>query len=169
MLNIKFHPESDIIPELMDAADEYMLIWNEHGNAIVAKLEELSNLNFKETFINAVIFEGRSHSKPLSLRSNLSSNLKKAVLVHELCHRLIAGNKVAKIVGKPFSDEQTLQNHKQLDLILYDALIDIFGDDIANELVEWESELPLYKEAWGYALSLDRKQRRFQFQESLST
>ncbi len=159
MIKITFHPDSDITDVLL-ATDEYQNIWDIEGEKIVIEWERKTGLQFRETFINAVIFEGRGQSHPFSFRASLSSDMKKATLVHEMGHRIL----YKKIKLPEFS---SLENHKNLDLCLYDTLVDLYGKNFADIVVEIESEHPLYKEAWDWALSFTEEERRKKFSELL--
>lgn len=160
MIKIIFHEDSDLVDVAL-ATQEYQKIWNEEGQEIISAWENKTGLQFRETFINAIVFEGRGQSHPFCFRANLSSDMKKATLVHEIGHRIL----YKKIKLPEFS---SLENHKNLDLCLYDILKDLYGKDFADVVVETEAKHPLYKEAWDWALLLSEKERRDKFAELLA-
>lgn len=159
MIKIIFHEDSDFI-DVSFATQEYQVIWDTEGGKIVAAWEQKTGLQFQETFINAIVFEGRGQSHPFCFRASLSSDMKKATLVHEIGHRIL----YKKVKLPEFS---SLENHKNLDLCLYDILVDLYGKNFADGVVEVESKHLLYKEAWGWALSLKEEERRKKFTELL--
>ena len=167
MLIIKFHPESNK-REFIQAAKEYQSIWKEDGKRIVDAIEKASTLKFVEKLINALIFEGRSRSYPLQLRASYSKEVKKARLIHELCHRLLSGNNLE--VKIKYGTKKHLVVHKQINLILYDIWADLYGKGFADEMVKEESNLaPYYKKAWEYALSFTREERMKKFLELIKS
>lgn len=164
MLNIAFHPDSDL-QEFDNAIKEYERIWEEEGERIVRVWQEKTGLRFQETVINATVFDGKSHSHPLSLRFNIPSERKKSVLVHELGHRLLYDR------GKELPKD-TLENHKRLYLVLYDVLVALYGKQSADAAVAWDRELASkypgnehYVSAWDYALQLKPEERKFEFEK----
>src|SRR5690606_5489019 len=137
---------------------------------IVESFKKITNLEFKEDVINAVVFFGISQSHPLSLRANLTVEFKKANLVHELGHRLVSGAGVRIWDVDPL--KRSLETHKLLDLFLYDVLVDLYGEEyaIANvELETGEKRPTFYKEAWDWALSFTREERAEKFKELLAS
>lgn len=158
-MHINFIPEYDD-PKLELAAAEYEQIWKSEGRLISKTISDYSGMNFVENTINAVVFEGRSHSKPLSLRASHSTQEKKLTLVHELCHRMCMGR-----VRVPFEGINKLeQAHRIIFLILYDVLCSIYGKDVADASVKVESTISQeYKDAWVYALSMGKDDRSAMF------
>ena len=147
-MNINFYPDNE---NFIEAAKEYQLIWEKDGNRIITALESTSKMIFKEKIINAIVFEGISHSHPLSLRASYSSDVKKSTLIHELAHRLMVGNNMKA--------ENSLEAHKLINGILYDAWVSLYGKEFADTMVKIESErTPIYKEAWDWTFSNKKKQ-----------
>lgn len=164
MLKITFYPESDKA-EFIKAAKEYQDIWDSEGEKIIETMERISGLRFVEKFINAIVYEWISFSFPLRLRASYPLDIKKATLIHELGHRLLAGNKITK-KGKNF---RALEIHKPLYLILYDIWVNLYGEDFAKKNVKIESERHEdYKEAWEWVLSFDKETRTKKFTELTS-
>ncbi|MAG59589.1 hypothetical protein CMO96_02250 [Candidatus Woesebacteria bacterium] len=162
MLQINFYPESDE-KEFTKAAKEYAQIWSKDADKIVRLIEKYSGMKFKTKVINAVTFEGRSFSKPMSLRSSYPRRVKEAVLVHELLHRLLIDNNFW------FGNKDTYHEdvHKMIDLILFDIWVDLLGKKVAKESQELEISFgdPAYKRAWSWALSFSKDERPKKFQE----
>ena len=83
------------------------------------------------------------------------------MLIHELLHRLMVGNK------KGTKDEKT--THRQLDLVLFDIWEKLYGKVFADESVTLEHSYHslIYKESWDWALSFSKEERMKLFHESL--
>ena len=167
MLTIHFYPESDH-PDLVGAAQEYQHVWDAEGSRIILSLETISGLRFVETAINALVFEGISHSYPLCLRASYATDVKIATLSHELCHRLIRGNQ-SRLGLPPYRPDQQLYNHQLIDLFLFDVWTDLYGEEFARRQVVVESQRqPFYKDAWDWALAFDRAARTAKLRELLT-
>lgn len=170
-MKINFYPEHDD-PRFEKAAKEYAKIWNEEGESIIRILEKLSGLKFKEKFINAVVYEDKiSWSHPLKLDYNISNKLKRGLLVHEMIHRLFKSNSSKKL-KIPFNKKNyTLDVHKVLDLILYDAWVELFNEKFAKDHIKYEISLWTgkgvnpYKIAWAWTLSMTKAQRIKKFKK----
>ena len=162
VITINFYPESDN-EKFQKAAEEYSDIWKKDGKKIFDKIQKLSGLKFKTKAINAVTFEGHSYSLPLRLRSSYPQTQKKAVLIHELCHRLLIDNNFYIFDTKNLSEDV----HKILDLILYDLWVSLLGEKRANESKDVEIAYgdQAYKNAWDWALSFDKETRVKKFKE----
>ena len=51
-----------------------------------------------------------------------------------------------------------------IDLILFDTLVDIWGEEFAKEAVKLESSrAPYYKGAWNWALAFSKEGRKAKF------
>ena len=85
-------------------------------------MERGSGLTFLENHVNAVVFEGVSQSgagdRPMYLRASYPADVKKATLVHEHGHRLIAQLRI-----RPTD----LDEHRVLFLFLYDVWESLWG------------------------------------------
>jgi hypothetical protein len=164
MLQILFHPDCDR-PEFIEATTAYECIWADDGERMVETIERISGLKFIERSIHAIVFEGVSHSHPLSLRASYPADVKKSAIAHELCHRLLAAHAIGehgKLSRPLFRDD--VQLHKEMDLILYDIWCDLCGEEFALNQVEHESGLrPLYKHAFDWTLLHTREQREQMF------
>ena len=155
-----FTPQDETFAQ---AAEAYRQAWVTEGSAIVEAMERVSGMRFLETHIKAVIFEGPSSSgtsdTPMYLRASYSADVKKSTLVHENGHRLIA-----QLRTRPAD----LDEHRVLDLLLYDVWVSLWGTDFADEQVIVESGrtgLYDYKSAWASTLSLSKEQRAARFAE----
>ena len=144
-----------------DAAEAYRRVWVEEGTKIIDAMERGTGLTYLEKQVNAVIFEGVSTAgggdRPMYLRASYPPDVKRAALVHEHGHRLIA-----QLTVRP-SD---LDEHRVLDLFLYDVWTSLWGRDFADQQVVIESGrtgLYDYETAWTWALSLGKEQRASRF------
>ena len=142
MLNINFLPDSDredLSVQINKGVEEYAKIWERDGGQIIKAFENISGLKFQEKEINAIVYVSilNARSFPLSLKADLKTDIKKGLLIHELCHRLLSGNhiRIKNINYRDFS----LEVHKLLDLILYDILAEVYGKELADKMVRWES------------------------------
>lgn len=151
----------DETPAFATAAEAYRRIWVDEGQQIVVAMERGTGLTFLETNVKAVIFEGPSRSgagdTPMYLRASYPENVKKATLVHENGHRLIA-----QLRNRPAD----LDEHRVLDLFLYDVWESLWGKDFADTQVRFESGLTGiydYDSAWKWALSISKAERASRF------
>jgi len=159
MLEIRFYPKSNN-EELIKATSEYQLFWDKEGKRITDSIQKLTGLNFKEKDIKAIIDEATSKSHPLQLRASYSLEIKKATLIHELCHILLSDNDIK------IKDNNSLEIHKTIYLILYDVWTSLYGKDYADQMVDVESQRnSIYNEAWKWALSFKKEERIHKFRE----
>jgi hypothetical protein len=171
VLAIRFVPASDR-PDLAAAAAAYRRLWDAEGERIVACLEGLTGLRFAEPELDASVDERPSQSHPLVLRASYAAETKAGALVHELGHRLLRGNRAA-LGLPPARPDRPLENHRLLDLFLFDAWADLYGEDAARRLVEIERGYdrslprPFYGEAWDWALALGRPARAAELRRRL--
>ena len=162
MPKIHFYPEWDN-HDLMNAAEKYQAIWDNEAENIIKIISDITGLHFIENEINAIVFEGRSYSHPLQLRASYPTKVKKAALVHELCHRIAKGNKLRL---ENDEDPKLLSAHKVIFLVLYDILVVLYGEDLAEYNKELESGYSEeYKQAWEWALSFNKEERQDRFQQ----
>lgn len=151
-MEITLRPASDD-PALIAATGEYERVWRSDGERIVAALCGLTGLRFVEPRLEAIVHEGISRSHPLRLRASYDGETKRGTLIHELAHRLVDQR------GSP-SDPSSADEHELIDLFLFDAWSDLYGEAFARRQVEVESQRrPMYQEAWKPTLVLDRKGR----------
>jgi hypothetical protein len=143
------------------AAEAYRRLWTEDGSKIIEAMERVSGLRFLETHVTAVIFEGPSRSGagdvPMYLRASYPTDVKRATLVHEHGHRLIA-----QLRNRP----PDLDEHRVLFLFLYEVWESLWGKDFADEQVRIESGrtgLYDYETAWKWALSISKEERATRF------
>jgi hypothetical protein len=87
--------ELDIVADsapLEAAAAEYRAIWARDGARIVAAMQRISGLQFREASIAVRVVTGPSSSgsgtRPMRLRGSYPEATKRATLIHELGHRL---------------------------------------------------------------------------------
>ena len=157
-VSMTFTPQDQTFAE---AAEAYRRVWAAEGTPIVDAMERGTGLRFLETHVNAVIFEGVSHSgvgdSPMYLRASYPADVKKATLVHEHGHRLIA-----QLRTRPAD----LDEHRVLDLFLYDVWESLWGRELADQQVRFESGLRGlydYEAAWKWALALSKAERASRF------
>lgn len=168
MLIIKFYPDSNI-KDFSEAVGKYRDIWKKKGREIVKSIEKVSGLKFKETYINSIVFQAKfpSQSYPLCLRADLPDDRKTSILIHELTHRILAGNGIGPLT-KQFKNEKekSFGVHQILYLILYDIWVDLYNEKFAQESALAESNIPrtdVYKKAWKWALSFSFQERQKKF------
>jgi hypothetical protein len=157
-VSMTFTPQDQTFAE---AAEAYRRLWVDEGSQIIEAMERGTGLTYLEKHVKAVIFEGPSHSGvgdlPMYLRASYPADVKKATLVHEHGHRLIA-----QLVVRP----PDLDEHHVLYLFLYEVWTSLWGKDFADQQVAIESGrrgLYDYETAWKWALSLDKDQRASRF------
>ena len=145
------------------AAEEYHRLWGEEGQAIVDTWERVTGLTFIQSQITAIVYEGISSSgsanTPMRLRASYNADTKRSALVHELGHRLIA-----QLTNRPAD----LDEHRVLNLVLYDVWVNLWGSEFAVRQVQVESNqrgVYDYESAWRWALSLTSEQRLVRFSE----
>jgi hypothetical protein len=147
---IEFVPES---PQFSSAAEEYRAIWKEDGNRIVKVFKKHTGLTLEPGPIRVIVFEGVSYSgdpeRPMQLRASYVKDTKRATLVHELSHRLIA-----KLVPQDFED------HPITFLFLYDVWVDLWGKEFADAQVKVErARRGIYETAWHDVMALTPRER----------
>ena len=149
---IRFTAEA---PEFEAAAEEYRRIWKEEGARIAEVLHRLTGLRLEPGPIQTIVFEGVSNSGyrniPMRMRASYPADTKRATLVHELSHRLISD-----LVSKDFEE------HPIIFLFVYDAWVELWGQEFADAQVVVESRregLYDYAGAWKDALALGKTGR----------
>lgn len=159
MIDIKFNPKSNN-EELVKAVSEYQQIWDKEGKKIISSIQELASLNFNKRRLEATIDEAPSKSHPLQLRASYSLDIKKATFIHELCHILLSDNNIV------VKDNNSLEIHKRIYLILYDIWTSLYGENYAKKMVGVESRRDsVYKEAWEWTLLFKKEERIHKFRE----
>lgn len=163
MLNLEFYPYCDKL-ELVEAAKEYIQIWEKDGKKIVETIEKVAGQKFKFKIIRVIVYEGTCHSYPLRLRASLAENDKKAAIIHEIIHINLSDQTNELLKKKKVQDP-----HQFTNLILYDIWLDLYGKSFADEQVERESKFTNkfynYKFSWDWALSLNKEERAKKFRE----
>ena len=152
-LHLTFTAASD---SFAAAAREYDSLWTTDRDRVTHALEAAAHLSFAEigdTVIRVLVFEGASssgyHERPMQLRASYPPATKKATLMHELGHRLQSHLFRAAENDHPF-----------LFLWLYDAWIDVYGEDFAQQQVGIEKRRRgVYPAAWDSALALSHAER----------
>ncbi|MGQ0590391.1 MAG: hypothetical protein ACT4N8_12825 [Sphingosinicella sp.] len=146
-----------LAPEHAGATDEYRAIWEAEGPHIVAALEAHSGLSFPATPLEVLVRRGPPMTsldgRTMRLSASYSPRYKRATLVHEMGHRLLAG------LPRPAG----LDDHRLLYLFLYDVWADLYGRDFADRMVWIERQIPGpydYDAAWTWALGMTREERQ---------
>jgi len=169
VLKLVIKPQDEENFELRLAAYAYQRLWAEYGEHIVDSFRTLTDLDFKQKEITAVIIPGRASKSgktgiPMTLGADYPDNDRKlGVLTHELAHRLVNGN---KIWTKDDSRTINYIEHRRIYLFLYDAWCDIKDQTYADAQVIHEKEknyTAFYEKAWDWALRLSPRQRRNTF------
>ena len=158
-MDILFFSNADI--RFDKAIEEYSTIWSSEEKDIIRAIEKISEIRFLHSSLRAEIIDGKSQSHPLRLRFDYDSDDKKETLVHELCHILLKEN---DLKADSYRGNLSLGIHMILDLILFDILTDIWGEEFAKKAVDKESlRSTVYKEAWKWALSFNKEERKRRF------
>jgi hypothetical protein len=155
-VELRFVPASD---DFAAAVRDYEQIWAADGARIVAAMEQVSGLSFvyehfADTSITATVLEKPSSSgfrdrSGMELRASYPPDTKRATLIHELGHRLMA--------GLYRRDEE---EHGALFLWVYDVWVALYGKIFADEqvVVERRRRGP-YTQAWDEAMRLTAEER----------
>ena len=164
-VELRFVPASD---DFAAAVREYEQIWAADGARIVAAMERISGLSFvyeqfADTSIAATVLEKPSNSgfrdrSGMELRASYSPETKRATLIHELGHRLMA--------GLYRRDEE---EHGALFLWVYDVWVAMYGQSFADEqvVVERRRGGPS-PQAWGEAMRLTAEERALRWRAILA-
>jgi hypothetical protein len=160
VLRLDFIPEKE---EFIPDAQSYTAIWEAEKARIIRVMERLSADKFREEEINVIVYEGPSESGegpvPMRMRASYPPTTKRAALVHELAHRLMAC-----VPTTPEVDE-----HRKLFLVLYDMWVDLYGKRFADHEVEAEKARSSgemdYEAAWNWALAFTKPERRAKYLE----
>lgn len=145
--------------EFAPAVREYEQIWAADGARIIAAMEKIAGVSFvyeqfADTSITATVVERPSSSgfrdlSGMELRASYPADTKRATLIHELGHRLMA--------GLYRRDEE---EHGALFLWVYDVWTDLYGQRFADEQVSVERRRGgPYPQAWDDALASNRDGR----------
>ena len=162
MLKINFYTDSEE-DEIQNAAKVYQAIWNKEGEQIVKTIKNHTNLSFLGNELEALVYNGRPRSLPLSFSYKYKSTGKRASMIHELLHKLFYDNKVdTNEVG-----QDPLKSHKILDLVLYDIWESAYNKEFADFALGIEKSYNqlFYNEAWDWALSMTKEERAAEFKK----
>ena len=149
-------------PSFTAGAEEYRLLWESDGARIVAALEAYAGVEFPLQPVEILVRDGPPMTsydgRTIRLRANCSARCKLGTFTHELGHRLA--------LELPRTAE--IDDHRLLYLFLYDAWIELYGQDFADRMVSLERRIPGvydYDAAWTWALSMSREQRQARLRE----
>lgn len=162
-LKLNFTPEAE---KFAEAVKQYESIWASEGDKMVSALEAAAGMKFTDKEVKVIVYEGTSWSgfgdKPMKLRASYPADVKKATLIHELGHRLLA-----RLPETPEMDA-----HRILFLILYDVWVKLYGKEFADQNVVIEQGrkgLYDYEAAWNWTLKLNEKERAARFKEFVNS
>lgn len=151
---VSFEP---MTPRFSPAAQEYRQLWESEGLKIIAAIEAVTGHPFPEAPVEVLVREGPSmlafDGSMMRLRASHDREQKRAVLIHELGHRL------ALSLQRP----PGMDDHRLLYLFLYDVWCDLYASDFADRMVEIERRNRGYYDyagAWSWALSMSRDERQ---------
>lgn len=143
--------------QFAQATEEYRQLWAVEGLRMIAGIEAVAGFSYPKAPLTALVREGPSmmaaDGSSMRLRASYNRDLKKAVLVHELGHRL------ALTLPRPAG----IDDHRLLYLFLYDVWCDLYGEEFAKRMVEIERRSKAhydYDAAWTWALSMSRNERQ---------
>jgi len=144
-------------PDFAPAASEYRQIWDAEGARIVAVMERVAGVEFPASPIEVIVHRGPPMTsydgRTIRMRAGYSMTYKKAAFIHELGHRLS--------FLLPRTAE--LDDHRVLDLFLYDVWTDLYGPAFADRMVSIERRIGGrydYDAAWTWALAMTRDERQ---------
>lgn len=160
-VHLSFVPAAD---SFAASVDEYRRIWREEGDRMVRAMEAAAGLRFvyplyADTNITVNVLEVGANSgyrdRPMTMRASYPADTKRATLMHELGHRLMAGL---------FRRDE--EEHEYLFLWLYDAWTQLYGREFADaQVVVEKRRRELYVTAWNAALALDSAGRARRWRE----
>lgn len=120
------------------ATKQYEDIWLHDEDKIVKAFHALTGLNFQQRQISVRVHNGQSMSGsrywPMRLNVNKQTlDEKKAVLLHELGHRLLGGNGINSPIDD--KDESTEDEERRLGLFIFDVYEAVYGMDFVKTYV----------------------------------
>ena len=144
-------------PRFAVTADHYRALWRTEGERIISALERVSGFVFPTGPLEIILRDGRPMTgfgcSAIRLRGGYTGRYATGTLIHELGHCLVAH--VPRTAG--------LDDHRLLDLFLYDVWTDLYGRDFADAMVRLERRIPTgydYDAAWTWALAMTREERQ---------
>lgn len=170
-MEVNFTTESNNT-DLVQGAEEYQNIWDNDGDKIAQTMEQLSGLSFGDQKINALVCDTKISSSgygssPMRLRAfepkaSNQIDYKKAILIHELGHRLLDTIKPLEILLK----KKNIDEHRLLYLFLFDVWQKLYGEKFAKSRVEIEKKFSQrQKKCWAWTLSFNKEERNKKFRE----
>jgi hypothetical protein len=159
-----FKPKNASDQQLSSCSEAYAAIWAEDKDVILAKFKDITRLKFRQKKITAIIVPGDEslsggHGVAMELAGDApTKNIKRAMLIHELSHRLLGGN---DIWTEGDSNGDSYFEHRRIYLFMYDLITDLYGETVAKETAAREShDAPYYGKAWNWALNKSRDERQ---------
>lgn len=152
--------------EFSSAVEEYREIWRLEGERITEVIQRVSGLTFPVDSVSVQVINGPSWAgtNTMGMRATYPPDTKRATLVHELGHVL-----VGDLVPEDAPQGTAPTPHYLLFLFLYDAWIELWGQEFADEQVEVESArrggFVDYEAVWQAVLESDAEERAAQLRE----
>ena len=145
---------------------EYVVLWKSEGKIITDAIENALGLKFIESNIIIEIcqgyqdkgnFSGNSINENMIFRYN--NRCKIGTFFHELSHRIILEYNLYNKVKEKYNLKD---EHQLVDLFLYDAIEQAYGEEAALFRVEYEKTFPEkeFAESWEYALKMEKNERK---------
>lgn len=163
-LSVEFRP---IHPDVHNGAMAYQNLWAEEGSKIESTFRRISGLDFRVQRMFVLVGKRKNHKTghsgliidkkselddqynftPLLLTASRDIKERRRILIHELTHRLLMANNFSFSTKKHFHIEDS---HQFLNLIFYDVMIDLYGQEFAESVKKRESTSsdPRYKQSW---------------------
>lgn len=178
-MNIIFHPTLENT-HFIKETKIYQNLWDSEKENILTSIKNVSDLDlYSNETIHSIISTGNfSTAYPFVLMDYPTLEEKQTNLIHELLHRLLgkynlspqSSVKRAEYLSSQGYIERATENHKRLDLIFYDILVDVYGFNVADRCVMREKKRGvIYKDAWKWALSFSKEERAKKFQELITS
>ncbi|MDX1394897.1 MAG: hypothetical protein R3195_10910 [Gemmatimonadota bacterium] len=155
-------------PQLEEATVEYRELWAAEGDEIVRALERWSGLEFAVDRVPVEVMEGPSWAGTASMgmRASYPPETKRGTLAHELGHILIGD-----LIPEDEEGEPVYDHHAFMYLFLYEAWIDLWGQEFADGQVAVESRrrgINDYEGKWRAALAMTAAERRAELESLIA-
>ena len=155
-------------PEFEEATVEYRRIWAEDGARVVDALERGFGMPFPVDRVSVTVREAPSFAgrDRIGMRASYPFDTKRATLAHELGHILVAD----RVRDEPRDGRAPPDPHFVLFLFLYDAWVELWGPEFADQEVAVESARRGrvdYEGIWREALSLTAAERAAELERIL--
>lgn len=153
---------------------QYRRLWRENARKLRKSLRKVTGLEFQQRTITARVIKGDESNSgspyhPMVLRGdNQPPDYKLMLMIHELFHRLVAGNALApgglRIRSSTEYDDQLAEiSHRHLYLFEYDVVKDALGKQgtvICRMFEERSEKGSPHDLAWKWAMGLSDSERQ---------